>query len=78
MDYHNYDCWVGDGDFKAGADNTAHTVRAKMLEWNLYFPMLKAALEHWSGAIPAVYLEIISPLIDDVTLEQMLNPFVGC
>ena len=49
-----------------------------MLEWNLYFPMLKAALEHWSGAMPAVYLEIISPLIDDVTLEQMLNPFVGC
>ena len=49
-----------------------------MFEWNLYFPMLKAALEHWSGIIPTVYLEIIGPWIDDVTLEQILNPFVGC
>ena len=49
-----------------------------MLDWNLYFPRLKAALEHYNGAMPAVYLEIINPLLDDVTLEQILNPFVGC
>ena len=49
-----------------------------MLDWNLYFPMLKAALEHWSGAMPAVYLEIIAPWLNDAELEQILNPFVGC
>ena len=41
----------------------------KMLEWNLYWPMLEAALKDWSCVIPAVYLEIIGPWIDDMMLE---------
>ena len=49
-----------------------------MLEWNLYWPMLEAALKDWSRVIPAVYLEIIGPWVDDMMLEQLLNPFVGC
>ena len=49
-----------------------------MIEWNLYWPMLEAALKDWPHIMPTVYLEIINLGLSDVELEMVLNPFVGC